>query len=314
MANPQAYPNPQALPISSAVHWRGVLWVFIATVLWSLAGLFARLVPNLDFGTVLCGRAAFGGGFGILLAIADWRSGRLDPRALITPLAPIVILLSATAISGYVAALLTTTVADVLVIYATLPFFAAGMAYVVTGERASRRTLVAAGIALVGVVIMVVGGLGHGRLVGQSLALLMTVTFAGLVVLQRRDPQLPVAPINAVAALVAAGFGYTVARHVEVTAFDVGVLAVFGVTTITIGFALFMEGAKHVPAAEASLVAMLDVVIGPLWVLIAFGERPDPETIVGGAFVLGAALWRLAPELRRGAGGGNVVAPAAPLV
>jgi drug/metabolite transporter (DMT)-like permease len=227
-----------------------------------------------------------------------------------TPIAPLVILLSATAISGYVAALMTTTVADVLVIYATLPFFAAGMAFLATGERASRRTLVASGIALIGVVIMVIGGLGHGRWVGQSLALLMTATFAGLVVLQRRDPRLPVAPINAVAALVAAAFGYAVARRVEVSAFDVGVLAIFGVTTITVAFALFMEGAKHVPAAEASLVAMLDVVLGPLWVLIAFGERPDPETIVGGAFVLGAALWRLAPELRRGGG----MAPAAPVI
>ena len=60
----------------------------------------------------------------------------------------------------------------------------------------------------------------------------------------------------------------------------VGLLAVFGITTITIAFALFMEGAKHVPPAEASLIAMLDVVMGPLWVLLAFGERPgsrDPD-------------------------------------
>ena len=82
---------------------------------------------------------------------------------------------SATAISAYVAALMTTTVADVLVIYATLPFFAAGMAFAITGERASRRTLIAAGVAMVGIVVMVAGGLGHGRLLGQALALSMTV-------------------------------------------------------------------------------------------------------------------------------------------
>ncbi len=115
--------------------------------------------------------------------------------------------------------------------------------------------------------------------------------------LQRRDPDLPVAPINAVAALVAAGFGFAIAGHVQVSWYDVGVLAVFGITTITIAFAMFMEGAKHVPPAEASLIAMLDVVMGPLWVLLAFGERPDLATLIGGGIVLAAAVWRLAPEI-----------------
>ena len=47
------------------------------------------------------------------------------------------------------------------------------------------------------------------------------------------------------------------------------------------------------------VVAMLDVVLGPLWVLLAFGETPISATLVGGAFVVVAAVWRLAPELRR---------------
>jgi drug/metabolite transporter (DMT)-like permease len=274
-------------------------YVLAATVLWSLAGLFARLIPQLDFGTVLFYRSMFGGLCGLALVFHYWRRGRLDLRLWVTPLAPLVVLLSATAISAYIAALMTTTVADVLVIYATLPFFAAGMAFAITGERASRRTLIAAGVAMIGIIVMVAGGLGQGRLVGQALSLLMTASFALLVVLQRRDPDLPVGPMNPLAALVAAGFGFAVSKHMPVSAFDIGVLFVFGLTTITIAFAMFMEGAKFVPPAEAALLAMLDVVLGPLWVLIAFGERPAPATVIGGLFVVAAAVWRLAPELRR---------------
>ena len=284
---------------ATAERRRGYAFVMGATVLWSLAGVFARLIPHLDFGTVLFGRAAFGGGCGLVIAFLDWRGARLDPRRLVTPIAPLVIFLSATAISAYVGALMTTTVADVLVIYATLPFVAAGMAYATLGEVPSGRTMIAAGIAMIGIVVMVAGGLGQGRLLGQALSFLMTATFAGLVVVQRGDPELPVSPINAVAALVAAGFGYSVSKHVSVSAFDIGVLFVFGVTTITVAFAMFMEGAKYVPPAEASLLAMMDVVMGPLWVLIAFGEAPDRTTVIGGAFVLAAGVWRLAPELRR---------------
>jgi drug/metabolite transporter (DMT)-like permease len=203
---------------------------------------------------------------------------------------------------------MTTTVADVLVIYATLPFVAAGMAFVVTGERASRRTLIAAGVAMIGMVVMVAGGLGDGHFLGQALSFLMTVTFAGLVVVQRRDADFPVSPINAVAALVASGFGFAASPGASVSWFELGVLFLFGVTTITVAFAMFMEGARWVPPAEAALVAMLDVVVGPLLVLLAFGERPDRPTLIGGAFVLAAAVWRLAPELRRPSG---TVTPAA---
>ncbi len=72
-----------------------------------------------------------------------------------------------------------------------------------------------------------------------------------------------------------------------------------------------MEGAKTVPPAEASLIAMLDVVMGPLWVWIGFREQPSLATFIGGVFVLGAAAWRIAPELRRRR---EDLAPAAPLV
>jgi drug/metabolite transporter (DMT)-like permease len=121
---------------------------------------------------------------------------------------------------------------------------------------------------------------------------------------------LPVAPINAAAALIASAFGFCVAGSVRMTAFDVVDLFFFGVTTITLAFAFFMEGAKTVPSAEASLIAMLDVVIGPIWVWLAFRETPSAATFVGGLFVLAAATWRIAPDLRRG----GAFAPAAPVV
>jgi len=299
------------MPPPTALHRRGVLFVLLATVLWSLAGLFARAVPHLDFGAILFGRAGFGGLCGLIVAVFDWRAGRLDLRRLKSPMAPVIVLLSSTAISGYVAALMTTTVADVLVIYATLPFIAAGLAFVVTGERPSRRTMIAASVALIGVAIMVADGLGSGRLLGQALSLFMTAGFAGLVVLQRRDPNLPVAPINAAAALLASAFGFAVAGSVRMSAFDVFDLFLFGVSTITFAFALFMEGAKHVPPAEASLIAMLDVVMGPLWVWLCFREAPSTATFIGGLFVLAAAAWRIAPELRRRR---DDLAPASPLL
>jgi drug/metabolite transporter (DMT)-like permease len=287
------------MPGESAARRRGLLLVLGATVLWSLAGYFARLLAHLDLGTVLFGRAGFGALCIGAWAVLEQRRGVLGPRLGFGPLSPLIVLLSATAISSYIAAVMTTTVADVLVIYATMPFVAAGLSFVINKERVSRRTLVAAGVATVGVVIMVANGLGSGRLLGQALSMLMTATFALMVVLQRRDPSMSMTSINAAAAVLASAFGYGLSAHPALDGRDLAILFLFGLTTVCVAFVMFMEGAKFVPSAEAGLVSMLDVALGPLWVFLAFGENPGPATLVGGAFVIGAVIWRVIPEITK---------------
>src|SRR5271166_4234048 len=94
-------------------------------------------------------------------------------------------------------------------------------------------------------------------------------------------------------------FGLANSPHPPLSLYDLGVLLVFGLTTIGLYFVLFMEGAKFIPSAEAGLISLLDVVLAPIWVFLAFGENPGAATMLGGAIVLGAALWRMAPDLRR---------------
>ena len=82
-----------------------------------------------------------------------------------------------------------------------------------------------------------------------------------------------------------------------ISLYDFAILFAFGLTTIGLAFVLFMEGAKFIPSAEAGLISLLDVVLGPIWVFLAFGENPGELTLVGGAIVLAAAVWRIAPDL-----------------
>jgi drug/metabolite transporter (DMT)-like permease len=155
------------VPGESSARRRGVVLVLTATVLWSMAGLFARLLGHLDVWTVLGWRALFGSGSISIVALIEWRSGRLDDPFGFGALSPFVALLAMIAISAYSAAIMTTTIADVMVIYATLPFVAAAIGYLVNRERVAPRTLAASGVALIGIVIMVAAGLGSGRLVAK---------------------------------------------------------------------------------------------------------------------------------------------------
>jgi drug/metabolite transporter (DMT)-like permease len=287
------------VPDEKSARRRGVLLVLVATVLWSLAGLFARLLANLDVWTVMGWRALLGAISIAAVGLIEWRSGRLDNPLGFGALSPVVALLAMIAISAYTASVMTTTIADVMVIYATLPFVAAAIGFLINGERVSARTLAASGAALAGIVIMVASGLGSGRLLGQGLSMLMTVAFGAMIVLQRRQPGASIIVVHCLGALGSGIFGLANSPLQAISLHDFAILFVFGLTTIGLAFVLFMEGAKFIPSAEAGLISLLDVVLGPVWVFIAFGENPGLATIIGGAIVLAAAVWRMAPELRQ---------------
>jgi len=287
------------VPGDKSARRRGVLLVLIATVLWSLAGVFARLLAHLDVWTVMGWRALLGAASIAAVGLIEWRNGRLENPLGFGALSPLVALLAMIAISAYTASVMTTTIADVMVIYATLPFVAAAIGFLINGERVSTRTLLASGAALVGIIVIAASGLGSGRLLGQALSMLMTLAFAGMIVLQRRRPGASMIAVNCIGALGSGLFGLANSPLEAISLHDFAILFVFGLTTIGLAFVLFMEGAKFIPSAEAGLISLLDVVLGPFWVFIAFRENPGLATLIGGAIVLGAALWRMAPELRQ---------------
>ncbi len=126
----------------------------------------------------------------------------------------------------------------------------------------------------------------------------MTVAFAGMVVLQRRRPRASMIAVNAIGAFGSGLVGFALSPHPPIGLYDFGVLFLFGLTTIGLAFVLFMEGAKLIPSAEAGLISLLDVVLGPVWVFLAFGENPGAATVSAGRSCSAAAVWRVAPDLR----------------
>ena len=99
------------MPGEKSARRRGVLLVLVATVLWSMAGIFARLLAHLDVWTVLGWRALFGAVSISLVGLVEYSCGRLDNPFGFGPLSPVVALLAMVAISAYTASVMTATIA-----------------------------------------------------------------------------------------------------------------------------------------------------------------------------------------------------------
>jgi drug/metabolite transporter (DMT)-like permease len=155
------------------------------------------------------------------------------------------------------------------------------------------------GIALAGAVVMVSRSYGRGTIVGDLLAIVMASSFAVATVFVRRHPEIQMAPAAALATAFTALIALPLAQPLAASPRDLTLLAFFGVGQFAVGFLLFMAGARLIPAAESSLIGMLETVLGPLWVWLVVGERPDAASVAGGLLILLALVANTAADLVR---------------
>jgi drug/metabolite transporter (DMT)-like permease len=176
------------LPSDDGSRSAGSLIVAVSAIAFSTAGLFTRLIAT-DVLTMLLWRGLFGG---LLIgAYIVWQE-RAATRAAFAAIGWAGLLTSSCSTVGaicFVAALRETTVADVTAIYTTAPFGAAVIAWAWTSEHPRPTTLVASGLALLGVLIMCGGVTSMGQSLGDLLALAMTVLMALMMVVIRRNQQ-----------------------------------------------------------------------------------------------------------------------------
>jgi len=88
--------------------------------------------------------------------------------------------------------------------------------------------------------------------------------------------------------ILAGGAAMVVGNGLTISAGDLGLVLFMGAFTIGIGIALVTWGAPHVPAAEVSLLVLIESVLGPLWPWIFLGEAMSGLEVIGGITVMGA--------------------------
>ncbi len=76
----------------------------------------------------------------------------------------------------------------------------------------------------------------------------------------------------------------------EATAADLAVLALMGSVQLGTGCLLMVAASRSLTATELGLLALLEPILGPIWVWVLLGENPGRLALAGGAVVLGAVI------------------------
>jgi drug/metabolite transporter (DMT)-like permease len=208
----------------------------------------------------------------------------------------------------FLSAIMSTKAANVLVIVATAPLFAAAYSYLFLKEAVAPRTWIAISAAIIGVSLLVWDGLGQGTIFGEAMALLAAILLGAKFAIIRGRRQVNLVPAMVVSGLVYAAIALPMAEFGTVEGGQVLWLLVMGLLVITPAAALTTYGPRFLPAPEASLLTLGETVLGPLWVLLVIGETPTPMGLAGGAVILGAlvvnALLGLRSYRKAASGGG----------
>ena len=278
---------------------RGMALVGGAALVWSSGGLLSRLIEDADRWTTIFWRST--SAFAFLLAFllvtrrgAAWREFRR------MGLAGIAVGLCFTVASiSLVVALSLTSVAKTLIIMSATPLVAALFGRVFLKEPISTITWGAIVAVMVGIAIMVSGGSTEAQsLTGDFFAALIAISYAAAIVISRRNHAVHMLPATALGVGIAALIALPFAAPMTVTAHDLPVIFLFGAGQLGVGLALFVAGVRLIPASHSALLAMLEPILGPLWVWLALGEAPATAVLIGGAIVIASVAGKTVADLR----------------
>jgi len=278
--------------MSGSSVFTGRCLILSAACLWSLAGVFIKFL-DLPPLTIVFYRSFFAAlVFTPFLRPGGWRVH--------SPVLASAVSYTA-AISAFVAANKLTTAANAIVLQYTAPIFVFIVSRLAFGEQISKLNGFALAAGMAGVGVISLDSAGEPEMAGVALALASGALFAAYMLnLRRLQDTSPVYLTwinNAACALLLL---YLVKSQLALTSAEAWTLALMGAVQLGLPYFLFSKGLQTVPLQEASLIALIEPVLNPVWVALVMGEVPSLATITGGALILlGLGARYVWPLLRR---------------
>lgn len=263
--------------------------MFIAPVLWSVAGVVTRHVERATAFELVFWRSFFAFAF----VAAAFVAMRRNPLKLSAP-AFLSGGLWAVMFTAFMIALTLTSTANTLVVMSVSPLLTALLARAFLNDPVPIGTWFAVGAATLGVAWMFGSDLNAHTardLMGMLIALSIPIASAvNVIVLRRFAAELDLRPALMVGGAISCLIALPLALPLQATPKDIGLLAFLGFFQLGLPCMLLVMASRVLLAPEIALIGLLEVVLGPLWAWLGAGEVPAHATLTGGAIILGALV------------------------
>ena len=282
--------------------WRGRLLIVVAAILWSTSGFFAKAPifddwPDENRGLLLAfWRALFAS---IVLATLvrkvswSWK---------LVPMVAVFAIMNWT----FLTALVNCESTLAIWLQYTAPAWVFLASWQLFRDKPTPNDWILLGFVIAGLTVILSAEIAGATIVGTVFGLASGLSFAGVVVMLRWLKDFDSAWLiflnHAVTAVLFLPF-LVQAQHFP-TGSQLGYLACFGVFQMGLPYVLFARAVRSITSHEASGLALLEPLLVPVWVWIAWRNADDYEfpaltTIIGACLILAGLVIRYLGEKRK---------------
>ena len=272
----------------------GILLAISAGIVWSTIGLSIKSIEQANAFEILFYRSIFISVFiGTLLhfffrfdfwdLFKNWVSYLIGGTSLFF------------AYIGGIYALLSTSAANALLLFACAPIFTAILSPILLKEAISIKTLLSIFIAFLGVFIMIWNDFGGGNWKGNLSAVISAIGFSFFTINLRLNKHLQMLPSVFSSGIIASCVALLIILLADYSfgliSKDFIIIFILGVFQVGGGLVLYTVGSKYVPATQLTILMLGEVFLGPVWVWIFIGEEVLLNTILGGSMICFAVIY-----------------------
>ena len=192
--------------------------------------------------------------------------------------------------ASYVFAMYETTVANANFIIQTQTLFLAIFGYFFLKETISKLTLFCIFLAISGILLMLGTSISPGQMIGNLVAFIMPISFAVLILIVRKFPEVDMIPLQLVAGIFAMIIGLLLSPKIMVSPKDIFLGFLAGFFQVGFGFIFITIGARSTPAAFVGIIMLTEAVLGPFWAWMFANENPPLTVLIGGSIVITAVV------------------------
>ena len=197
-----------------------------------------------------------------------------------------------------VLALMNTAVANAMFVISLAPLIAGIFAWIALGEKLRSSTVKAILASIIGVMVIVSDSLSSDGIVGILYAFAMLFCYGIFSVTLRlgRDKEmLPCIVIHGLVLILALPIFI---QDLSISKHDLVLCLSLGAIQLGLGMLMFTIASKAIPAAQLVLLAMLEVVLSPIWVWLIVGEAPSRSSLIGGGIIIAAICFQAITTMR----------------
>ena len=261
----------------------GTLYVLLAATLFSFGGLFFKIVPWHAL-AINSARNMISASIVFAFIRATKHKIRINPTVLI----------GALCVLGtnnlYSLANKLTTAGNTIILQFTAPIFIIVLNASIFKVRPKKDDIIACVLVLIGIGFFVVDGLAAGNMLGNALALLSGLSYAGVFMLNSTEKSDPLSSVF-IGQTVSLFIGLPFLLQVQApTGSAIAAVVALGVLQQGLAFVLFTRGLKTTPAITASLITGIEPILNPLWVALFYKEVFTPVAMAGAVIVFVTVL------------------------